>query len=557
VGLGSVPAQAPSSTVGQVAGVGGERMAGRHHASQSRGDELLRRHGNRFASFSAIGGGIFVAGLLIQLVLTSGFHVPSLASYLVQAVVSVEASYFLNRWVTWKGTRTPFLGSFLRFNLQKVVTVSANLVAYGILLRLGVEYLLDNILLTVVFTFVNYIGADRLVFLRGGRQMVAAMTGPPMISGPMAGLRADRQPAAQPRRARPELPSITVVIPVRGNEKTIRDAVSSVLGQDYPLLRELILIGSPGDSTWSALRDVDDPRLFVMETETPPGIRDANFKRDLGIRRSAGDLVSLIDSDMVIPSDWMSNAVRLLMENEVDCVAGVMRSIHDDFWGRFVDRNRLGAKTPRAKAPYLVTAPGFGAAGNKPPITADILFTREMYEDCPIDGTWSHGSLEDYEWFWRVVERGHKVLVSNRLFGWHHHRSGFRKLTAEYRRSARGCAYFIRAHRESPFAQKRMAQAIVLPLLAFGVLAAVAAAAGMGHGRLVAGSVATLVLIGVIFLSGREFARSHTAESLLYPIPALILDVNYTASLVVHLIRNAPLHPAGIGYAAEHRKAAH
>ena len=87
-------------------------------------------------------------------------------------------------------------------------------------------------------------------------------------------------------------------------------------------------------STWTALRDVDDPRLFVIETETPPGIRDANFKRDLGIRQTSGDLVSLIDSDMVIPADWMSNAVRLLMENEVDCVAGVMRSIHDDFWGR-------------------------------------------------------------------------------------------------------------------------------------------------------------------------------------------------------------------------------
>jgi putative flippase GtrA/glycosyltransferase involved in cell wall biosynthesis len=531
---------------------GGERLAGRHHASQSRGDELLRRHGNRFASFSAIGGGIFVGGLLIQLVLTSGLHVPSLASYLVQAVVSVEASYFLNRWVTWKGTRTPFLGSFLRFNLQKVVTVSANLVAYGLLLRLGVEYLLDNILLTVVFTFVNYIGADRLVFLRGGRQMVAAMTGPlPMITGPMPVLRADRQPDPQSRRARRELPSITVVIPVRGNEKTIRDAVGSVLGQDYPLLRELILVGSPGDSTWSALRDVDDPRLFVIETETPPGIRDANFKRDLGIRRSSGDLVSLIDSDMVIPSDWLSNAVRLLMENDVDCVAGVMRSIHDDFWGRFVDKNRLGAKTPRAKAPYLVTAAGFGAVGYKPPITADILFTREMYEDCPIDGAWSHGSLEDYEWFWRVVERGHKVLVSNRLFGWHHHRSGFRKLTAEYRRSARGCAYFIRAHRESPFAQKRMIQAIVLPLLAFGVLAALAAAADTGHGRLAAGGVAALIL------SGREFARSHTAESLLYPIPALVLDLSYTASLAIHLIRNAPLHPTRIGYAAEHRKAAH
>ena len=196
-----------------------------------------------------IGGGIFIAGLLIQAVLTSGLHVPSFISYIFQAVVSVEASYFLNRWFTWKGVRTSLWASFLRYNLQKVVTVTANLILYGILLKLGMEYLLANILLTVVFTFVNYIGADRLVFLQGSRQMVAAVTGPlPMVTGPMPVLRVDRQPVTRPRQSRRELPSISVVIPVRGNEATIRAAVDSILRQDYPLMRELILVGSPGDS---------------------------------------------------------------------------------------------------------------------------------------------------------------------------------------------------------------------------------------------------------------------------------------------------------------------
>jgi hypothetical protein len=63
----------------------GERVAGRHHASSSKGDEILRQHGDKFASFSTIGGGIFVAGLLIQAVLTTGLHVNSLISYIVQA----------------------------------------------------------------------------------------------------------------------------------------------------------------------------------------------------------------------------------------------------------------------------------------------------------------------------------------------------------------------------------------------------------------------------------------------------------------------------------------
>lgn len=543
---GAHPAPAPE----QAAPPGtGERAAGRHHASQSRGDEILRQHGDKFFSFSAIGGGIFIAGLVLQAALTSVLHVPSLISYVVQAVVSVEASYFLNRWFTWKGVKTPFWGSFLRYNLQKVVTVTLNLVAYGVLLKLGVEYLLDNILLTVIFTFVNYIGADKLVFLRGSKQMVAAVTGPlPVLTGPMPALRLARHPEPRRRPIWRELPSISVVIPVRSNEETIGAAVESILGQDYPMLRELVLVGSPGDSTWRGLRGIDDPRLFVMETETPPGIRDANFKRDLGIRETSGDLVSLIDSDMVIPRDWMSNAVRLLMENEVDCVAGVMRSIHDDFWGRFVDKNRLGAKTPRAASSYMVTADGFGAGGYKPPITADILFTRAMYEDVPIDGNWSHGSLEDYEWFWRVVEKGHRVLVSSRLFGWHHHRSGFKKLAGEYRRSARGCAYFIRAHRESPFAQKRMTQAVVLPLAALGVISGLAAVAALGHGMQAVTATLALGAAGVLLLCVREFIRTRTLESLVYPVPALILGINYTFSLAVHLIRNSSMYTAPTAY---------
>ena len=527
------------------------RTAGRHHASRSRRDQFLRRHATRFASFSVIGGGIFVAGLLLQALLTSGLHVPSLISYIMQAVISVEASYFLNRWFTWKGTRTPLWSSFLRYNLQKAVTVTVNFILYGLLLKVGVEYLLDNVLLTIVFTFVNYIGADKLVFLRGSKQIIAAVTGPlTVLTGPLPKM-LDEQRAVLPRRTWRGKPSISVVIPVRSNEKTIRAAVESILDQDYPVLHELILVGSPGDSTWSALRGIDDRRVFIHETETPAGIRDANFKRHLGITESSCELVALIDSDMVLPRDWMSNAVHLLMENEVDCVAGVMRSIRDDFWGRFVDRNRLGAKTPRAESAYLVTAEGFGAAGFKPPITADILFTRRMYQDCPIDSSWRHGSLEDYEWFWRVVERGHHVLVSDELYGWHHHRAGLKNLAREYRRSARGCAFFIRAHRDSPFAQKRMTQAILLPLAVFSFMAAIAAASYMHDGKIAAEGLAAIALAGVAFLSVREFVRSRTLESLIYPIPALALGINYTASLSTHLIRSTPMQVAPVAYGFE------
>jgi hypothetical protein len=214
-----------------------------------------------------------------------------------------------------------------------------------------------------------------------------------------------------------------------------------------------------------------------------------------------------------------------------------MKSIRDDFWGRFVDRNILGAKTPRVDGAYVVTAREFGAAGRKPPITANTLFTRELYEKCPIDPDWSHGSLEDYEWFWRVVAGGHRVLVSDELFGWHHHRAGFRALIGEYRRSARGCAYFIGAHWDAPFARRRLAQAIVLPGMAGAVISSLGCAAMAGNGRLADLTVLALAAGCALVLSAREFARTRTLESLLYPLPALVLGTHYTISLVTHLVR--------------------
>jgi len=72
------------------------------HASPSLARKLVSRHGARFTSFSVIGGVLFLAGLTFQAALTSGLHVPSFLSYVAQSVVSIEASFLLNRRLTWR-----------------------------------------------------------------------------------------------------------------------------------------------------------------------------------------------------------------------------------------------------------------------------------------------------------------------------------------------------------------------------------------------------------------------------------------------------------------------
>jgi putative flippase GtrA/GT2 family glycosyltransferase len=483
-------------------------------------DRLSDRRGLRFALFSVIGGVVFLMGLGIQLVLTGWMHVPAVASYLVQGVASVESSFLLNRWLTWRDRDTPFWRAFARFNGQKTITILLNLAMYAELLHLGVNYLLANVVLTALFTVVNYVAGDRFVFI------------PSPAAEPL------RTPVAAPAWTRDKpTPRVTIVIPCRNNENTIAGAVQSVLDQDYPGLDGVIVIGSPGDRTWSGLTEIADPRLVIREVVTPPGLRDANFKRDAAIRMTSGELIALVDSDIVLPTDWLRRAVSELEASGASCVTGGMRSAHDTFWGRYTDRTWIGAKTPRITHSYTVTSADFGVNGRKPPILANSLFTREMYDACPIDGSWSHGSYEDYEWFWRVTKAGYRIYVSGELFGWHHHRRGLRAQAEEYRRSSRGCAYFIRAHRDCPLAKRRLRQVVFLPVAAITGACAAGVAAASGHGM----SVLAVLLGSLGALALHQVARSRSAESLAYLVTGFSLGLVFTAGLAVSLIQLEPV----------------
>jgi len=473
--------------------------------------------------------------------MTSGLHISAVVSYLAQAVLSIETSFMLNRWLTWRDRDTPFLRAFVRFNAQKTITVALNLALYGGLLWLGMNYLVANVALTALFTIVNFVAGDRFVFVPDGSKLArkGVQAAVPSTAAEAELGVASLVPAA-PDIAADACPRVSVVIPCRSNEQTIGAAVRSLLDQDYPGLTQIILIGSPGDTTWLGLAGISDRRLVTLEIQAPPGMRDANYKRNSGIKGASGDLIALVDSDMVLPNDWMTRAVAALKSSGAHCVTGGMRSIHDTYWGRYTDSTRVGAKTPRIDSSYSVTRDNFGASGRKPPITANTLFTREMYAGCPIDASWSHGSYEDYEWFWRVVSAGYQVQVSGDLFGWHHHRRGMRPLIKEYLRSSRGCAYFVRAHLDCPLSKLRLRQAITLPLVALAGLVAAGAAVLAGYAALLA-----VVLLAVcVGIATDQVVQSRRLESLAYPITGLTLGVVFTSGLITHLIRARSVRPA-------------
>lgn len=117
---------------------------------------LLGKHGARFASFSLVGGFVFVLGLAIQAILVQVWRVGSDASYLVQGFISIQVSFLLNYYWTWRDKKIQFWLSWYKFNAQKVITTVFNLLIYAALILVQVNYLAANVATTAIFTAVNY-----------------------------------------------------------------------------------------------------------------------------------------------------------------------------------------------------------------------------------------------------------------------------------------------------------------------------------------------------------------------------------------------------------------
>jgi 4-amino-4-deoxy-L-arabinose transferase-like glycosyltransferase/putative flippase GtrA len=496
------------------------------HRKPNELQQVAAEHGKRLTSFSVIGLFIFALGLALQAFLVEAWHIAAFLAYVIQGVASIQMSFLLNYYWTWRDKEVALWSAWRRFNAQKAVMTVLNFALYAGLIRFGVNYLLANALLVAVFTVINYLLGHFWAF-------VPSKLDSPNITvqhAPAFSIIPARQLTVTSVRQ----PTVSVVIPCKGNEKTIRATVESLLGQSYPGLEEVILVGSVGDTTWQSLEGVNDPRLVILEQEPTPGRRDPNVKRDKGIRKARGELLALSDSDIVMPPGWLSHAVETLISGGGGCVAGGMKSIHDSFWGRYVDTNRLGAKTPRVPVSYLVTRDNFGKRGKKPPITANVVFTRQVYENCPLDVTWAYG-YEDYEWFWRIAKAGHRIFYSSGIAGWHHHRRSLRMLGREYLRASQGCGRFIRAHWDSPLARKRLRQAIALPLTLLGAGVLVSGSFVTGHGLYAVAGLGAVIVCAV----SMEYAHSRTAESLVYPFISGVLALTFALGLLRDVARRS------------------
>ena len=107
------------------------------------------------------------------------------------------------------------------------------------------------------------------------------------------------------------LPTVSVILPILNEEPYLRDAVHSILSQDYLGNFEIVLAVGPSKDRTQEIADQlhkEDSRVVVVAN--PTGRTAAGL--NLALNNSVGTVIVRVDGHAQIPNNYISLAVELL-----------------------------------------------------------------------------------------------------------------------------------------------------------------------------------------------------------------------------------------------------
>jgi succinoglycan biosynthesis protein ExoA len=291
-----------------------------------------------------------------------------------------------------------------------------------------------------------------------------------------------------------EYPPVSVVMPVRNEERHLAEAVRHALGQDYPGPLELVLaVGPSTDGTEQIARDLAaaEPRVTVVAN--PTGRIPAAL--NLAVSAARHQVIARIDGHALFPAEYLRTAVAVLAATGAADVGGVMAA---------------EGETPfqQAVAWGMTSRAGVGSAGwhtGGDAGSADTVYLgvyrREVIEQA---GGWDEEMLraEDWELNYRIRAGGGLVWFTPELRVTYRPRESARALAIQYFHYGRWRRVIVREHPETA-SFRYLAPPAAAGLVGAGLLVGLAGLAGIAAGAPAAVDWLTAgLVIPVTYLAG-------------------------------------------------------
>jgi len=239
-------------------------------------------------------------------------------------------------------------------------------------------------------------------------------------------------------------PLISVVIPVRDEERTVGSVITSLLDQEYPqdCLEIIVCDGYSTDETYERVQKIaeQESRVTLLRNEG----RLSSCGRNLGYRNARGDIILYVDGHCVIPDRHLLQSVaELFSTTGCLCLSRPQPLIPDEDSGiqaaaiATVRTSRFG----HSRSSYIFA----DKEGFVSPVSAGAMYKRDVFEKIgEFDESFDAG--EDLEFNTRVRKAGFTSFISPRLKILYHARSDLWGLFRQMKRYGRGRFALLKKH---------------------------------------------------------------------------------------------------------------
>lgn len=138
---------------------------------------------------------------------------------------------------------------------------------------------------------------------------------------------------------------VSIITSCFNREKTIAQAIESVLSQDYPNIEYIVVDGASKDDTLAIINRYKG-RISHIISEPDKGMYEGINK---GIRAATGDIIGLLHSDdFLFSTNTISRIVKRFEETQADFIYGNGLFVDSDNTNKVV-RNWIGGKYSKWK----------------------------------------------------------------------------------------------------------------------------------------------------------------------------------------------------------------
>jgi glycosyltransferase involved in cell wall biosynthesis len=192
------------------------------------------------------------------------------------------------------------------------------------------------------------------------------------------------------------MPTVTVIIPTFNKSELVRQAINSVLAQDYEDFEILVIDDGSADNTKQAVAEIKDNRIKYFYKNNG-GVSSA---RNLGLKNTQGQLICFLDSDDLWPDNFLKTMTSRLQKNPQYGAAYCMRTLLSED----------GSTKPSYQKEFFFSGQVTAQLFKKTFIqTSTICFRRETLEGIFFDESLTNG--EDVDVWLKVSTRTKFLFV--------------------------------------------------------------------------------------------------------------------------------------------------